>query len=205
MSSTWFAACRGGGAASPWRRSRPPRRPPRARIMAARCVLKYGRPSKRPTRHRRYGMPTWRGPSPSRIGRRAGAPCTRPTKTPRGAAVPGHRWKSRWRAPCATNPSISNSARRTWRKSGPSELRRQTSQAQALGVRAGAPGGSGFSPRVGDARVRRALALAVDRAAIHNVLLQRQGEVSARCCRSGSRATLFYFPPRPMPPGRARW
>ena len=36
-----------------------------------------------------------------------------------------------------------------------------------------------FSARVEDARIREALALAVDRAAIHNVLLQRQGEVSA--------------------------
>ena len=35
-----------------------------------------------------------------------------------------------------------------------------------------------FSPRVTDARIREALALAVDRAAIHNVLLQRQGEIS---------------------------
>ena len=35
-----------------------------------------------------------------------------------------------------------------------------------------------FGPRVTDARVRQALALAVDRAAIHNVLLQGQGEIS---------------------------
>ncbi len=35
-----------------------------------------------------------------------------------------------------------------------------------------------FAPRVADARVREALALAVDRSAIHNVLLQRQGEIS---------------------------
>ena len=35
-----------------------------------------------------------------------------------------------------------------------------------------------FSPRVDDARVREALALAVDRAAIHTVLLQRQGEIT---------------------------
>jgi peptide/nickel transport system substrate-binding protein len=34
------------------------------------------------------------------------------------------------------------------------------------------------SPRVGDARVREALALSVDRSSIHNVLLQRQGEIS---------------------------
>ena len=35
-----------------------------------------------------------------------------------------------------------------------------------------------FGARVTDARAREALALAVDRAAIHNVLLQRQGEVA---------------------------
>jgi hypothetical protein len=35
-----------------------------------------------------------------------------------------------------------------------------------------------FGPRVEDARVREALALAVDRSAIHSVLLQRQGEIS---------------------------
>ena len=35
-----------------------------------------------------------------------------------------------------------------------------------------------FGPRVDDARAREALALAVDRAAILNVLLQRQGEIS---------------------------
>ncbi|PWU04757.1 MAG: hypothetical protein C5B51_16205 [Terriglobia bacterium] len=36
-----------------------------------------------------------------------------------------------------------------------------------------------FAPRVTDAKVREAIALSVDRAAIHNVLLQRQGEISA--------------------------
>jgi len=35
-----------------------------------------------------------------------------------------------------------------------------------------------FGPRVEDVRVREALALAVDRTAIHSVLLQRQGEIS---------------------------
>ncbi|HUB77302.1 MAG TPA: ABC transporter substrate-binding protein [Bryobacteraceae bacterium] len=35
-----------------------------------------------------------------------------------------------------------------------------------------------FGPRIGDARVREALALAVDRNAIHSVLLQKQGEIS---------------------------
>jgi peptide/nickel transport system substrate-binding protein len=36
-----------------------------------------------------------------------------------------------------------------------------------------------FGPRITDPRVREALALAVDRTAIHSVLLQRQGEISA--------------------------
>jgi ABC-type oligopeptide transport system substrate-binding subunit len=35
-----------------------------------------------------------------------------------------------------------------------------------------------FGPRVANARVREALALAVDRTAIHSVLLQKQGEIS---------------------------
>ena len=35
-----------------------------------------------------------------------------------------------------------------------------------------------FGPRITDPRVREALALAVDRTAIHSVLLQRQGEIS---------------------------
>src|ERR1017187_7495962 len=35
-----------------------------------------------------------------------------------------------------------------------------------------------FGPRIADARVREALALAVDRSAIHSVLLQKQGEIS---------------------------
>src|SRR5208337_4751063 len=35
-----------------------------------------------------------------------------------------------------------------------------------------------FGPRISDARVREALALAVDRSAIHSVLLQKQGEIS---------------------------
>ena len=35
-----------------------------------------------------------------------------------------------------------------------------------------------FGPRIADARVREALALVVDRAAIHNVLLKKQGEIA---------------------------
>jgi peptide/nickel transport system substrate-binding protein len=35
-----------------------------------------------------------------------------------------------------------------------------------------------FGPQISDVRVRQAVALAVDRSAIHNVLLQRQGEIA---------------------------
>jgi len=51
-----------------------------------------------------------------------------------------------------------------------------------------------FSPRVEDARIREALALAVDRAAIHNVLLQRQGEVSAALLPQWLSGYAFLFP-----------
>jgi hypothetical protein len=61
---------------------------------------------------------------------------------------------------------------------GPNELRRQvagrrlwtSSPVRVLALV--------FSPRLDDARLREAVALAVDRSAIHTVLLQRQGEVS---------------------------
>jgi len=51
-----------------------------------------------------------------------------------------------------------------------------------------------FAPRVEDARIREALALAVDRAAIHNVLLQRQGEVSAALLPQWLSGYAFLFP-----------
>jgi ABC-type transport system substrate-binding protein len=61
---------------------------------------------------------------------------------------------------------------------GPNELRRQpagrriwtSSPVRVLALV--------FAPHFEDARVREALALAVDRSAIHTVLLQRQGEIS---------------------------
>ena len=51
-----------------------------------------------------------------------------------------------------------------------------------------------FSPRFDDARVREALALAVDRSAIHAVLLQRQGEVSGALLPQWLSGYAFLFP-----------
>ena len=77
---------------------------------------------------------------------------------------------------------------------GPSELRRQQAGRK---VWASAPVrlvALVFSARVEDARIREALALAVDRAAIHNVLLQRQGEVSAALLPQWLSGYAFLFP-----------
>ena len=52
-----------------------------------------------------------------------------------------------------------------------------------------------FGARVDDARVREALALAVDRAAIHNVLLQRQGEISGALLPQWLSGYAFLFSP----------
>jgi len=51
-----------------------------------------------------------------------------------------------------------------------------------------------FNSRVEDARVREALALAVDRVAIHNVLLQRQGEISGGLLPQWISGYAFLFP-----------
>lgn len=51
-----------------------------------------------------------------------------------------------------------------------------------------------FSPRFEDARVREALALAVDRSAIHNVLLQRLGEISGALVPQWLSGYAFVFP-----------
>src|SRR5271157_575503 len=77
---------------------------------------------------------------------------------------------------------------------GPSELRRQPAGRK---VWASAPVrlmALVFSTRVEDARIREAMALAVDRAAIHNVLLQRQGEVSAALLPQWLSGYAFLFP-----------
>jgi hypothetical protein len=51
-----------------------------------------------------------------------------------------------------------------------------------------------FQPRLEDARIREALALAVDRAAIHNVLLQRQGEIAGALLPQWLSGYAFLFP-----------
>jgi hypothetical protein len=54
-----------------------------------------------------------------------------------------------------------------------------------------------FGPRVDDARVREALALAVDREKIHNVLLRSQGEISGALVPQWISGYAFLFPAAP--------
>jgi len=51
-----------------------------------------------------------------------------------------------------------------------------------------------FGPRVEDARVREALSLAIDRGAIHRVLLQQQGEISGALLPQWLTGYAFLFP-----------
>jgi hypothetical protein len=51
-----------------------------------------------------------------------------------------------------------------------------------------------FGPHVDDARVREALSLAVDRGAIHRVLLQQQGEISGALLPQWLTGYAFLFP-----------
>lgn len=60
-----------------------------------------------------------------------------------------------------------------------------------------------FSARIEDARIREALALAVDRPAIHSVLMQRQGEVSGALLPQWISGYAFVFPTA-SDDGRAR-
>ena len=60
-----------------------------------------------------------------------------------------------------------------------------------------------FAPRFDDARVREALALAVDRSAIHAVLLQRQGEISGALLPQWLSGYAFLFPDSARPGARA--
>ncbi len=77
---------------------------------------------------------------------------------------------------------------------GPNELRRP---AAGRKVRSSAPVrvlALVFGPRVEDARVREALSLAVDRGAIHRVLLQQQGEISGALLPQWLTGYAFVFP-----------
>jgi peptide/nickel transport system substrate-binding protein len=77
---------------------------------------------------------------------------------------------------------------------GPDELRRP---AAGRGVWSSAPVrvlALVFHPRIEDARVRESLALAVDRAAIHNVLLQRMGENAGALLPQWLSGYAFLFP-----------
>src|ERR1035438_4300587 len=51
-----------------------------------------------------------------------------------------------------------------------------------------------FQPRIADARIREALALAIDRTAIYNVLLQRQGEIRGALLPQWLSGYAFLFP-----------
>ena len=62
---------------------------------------------------------------------------------------------------------------------GPAEIRRQPAGRRVWSSSPVRVLALVFSPKADDARVREALALAVDRSAIQTVLLQRQGEISA--------------------------
>ncbi len=77
---------------------------------------------------------------------------------------------------------------------GPGELRRQPAGRKVWPSAPVRLVALVFAPRVEDARIREALALAVDRAAIHNVLLQRQGEVSAALLPQWLSGYAFLFP-----------
>ena len=82
---------------------------------------------------------------------------------------------------------------------GPAELRRGSDRGRT--VWASAPDeliALVFTPgHAEDARVREALALALDRAAMHNVLLQKQGEVSAALLPQWLSGYAFAFPATP--------
>ena len=101
--------------------------------------------------------------------------------------------KFNWGARCATRRAIWNWARRTWWNLVPTNCgaRRRARVWSSSPVRVLA---LVFGPRVDDARVREALALAVDRSAIHSVLLQRQGEVSGALLPQWLSGYAFLFP-----------
>ena len=77
---------------------------------------------------------------------------------------------------------------------GPNELRRQPAGRRLWSSSPVRVLALVFAPRFEDARVREALALAVDRSAIHTVLLQRQGEISGALLPQWLSGYAFLFP-----------
>ena len=77
---------------------------------------------------------------------------------------------------------------------GPNELRRQPAGRRVWSSSPVRVLALVFAPRFEDARVREALALAVDRSAIHTVLLQRQGEISGALLPQWLSGYAFLFP-----------
>jgi len=86
---------------------------------------------------------------------------------------------------------------------GPSELLRQSAGRRVWSSAPVRVIALVFAARVEDARIREALALAVDRPAIHSVLMQRQGEVSAALLPQWLSGYAFLFPTA-ADPARAR-
>lgn len=77
---------------------------------------------------------------------------------------------------------------------GPNELRRQPAGRRVWSSSPVRVLALVFASRFEDARVREALGLAVDRSAIHNVLLQRQGEISGALLPQWLSGYAFLFP-----------
>jgi hypothetical protein len=86
---------------------------------------------------------------------------------------------------------------------GPNELRRTTTGRRVWRSAAVRLLALEFGAGVADPRVREALALSVDRAAIHSVLLQRQGEIAGGLLPQWISGYAFLFPTAPDP-ARAR-
>jgi hypothetical protein len=77
---------------------------------------------------------------------------------------------------------------------GPNELRRQPAGRKVWPSAPVRVLALVFGPRVDDPRVREALSLAVDRGAIHRVLLQQQGEISGALLPQWLSGYAFLFP-----------
>jgi hypothetical protein len=77
---------------------------------------------------------------------------------------------------------------------GPAELRRPSSGRKTWTSSPVRVVALVFAPHIEDPRIREALALAVDRRAIHNVLLQRHGEISGALLPQWLSGYAFVFP-----------